>query len=335
MSKVKMAMVGCGAISEVHLHGIAEGAPEIEITAAVDVDPARAAAMAEKTGARPFASLEQALAEGDFDAVDLMLPHQLHERFAVASLAAGKHVLLEKPMAPTPEACARILEAAREADTVFMVAENAQYWPEVVEARKLIDAGAIGEVVTGGASIFFPALPEYYGGDQPWRFDKQVAGGGVTIDTGSHWIRPLRMLMGEIDEVVAFVGRIEERMEGESLVRALVRFQTGKPGTFDAVLTDAPLGPQTFFRITGTEGELTIDMAGQLTIYEPRHRNGRAVGEPQGYFKSYPGEFADFVSAVSKGTPLAAGPESSLGELRTALAMIRSAETKRWEKVWE
>jgi predicted dehydrogenase len=59
------------------------------------------------------------------------------------------------------------------------------------------------------------------------------------------------------------------------------------------------------------------------------------VGEVGGYVRSYPGEFADFAAAVLDGRPLAAGPEQSLGELRVALALYRSAETKRWEKVWE
>ena len=71
-----------------------------------------------------------------------MLPHDLHEAAVLRCFEAGRHVLLEKPMAPTLDACERILAAARQAGTVFMVAENAQYWPEVVRARDAIRAGA-------------------------------------------------------------------------------------------------------------------------------------------------------------------------------------------------
>lgn len=81
-----------------------------------------------------FTSLDEALSQCDFDAVDVMLPHDLHEWAAIRCLKAGKHVLLEKPMATTPDGCAAILEAAEVAaksGTVFMVSENAQYWPEV------------------------------------------------------------------------------------------------------------------------------------------------------------------------------------------------------------
>jgi UDP-N-acetyl-2-amino-2-deoxyglucuronate dehydrogenase len=332
--RLKLAFVGCGAVSRLHLLGIQEGAPEIRITAAIDPDPSRAAAMAKKTGAAAYTSLDEALASGDFDAVDVMVPHHLHETVTLPALAAGKHVLLEKPMAPTLPACERILRAAQEAGTVFMVAENAQYWPEVVTAKGLVECGAIGRIVTARASAYFPPLPDYYGGDQPWRFDKRVAGGGIVIDGCSHWIRPLRMCLGEIDEVIGGLGRPVQQMEGESLALALLRFRSGVLASFDAVLSDAPVGPLVFFRVMGTTGEITIDAAGQVMLYDAAHRGGQQVGEVQGYFKSYAGEFRDFASAVLEGTPLAAGPEDSLGELRAALAMYRSAETQRWERVW-
>jgi predicted dehydrogenase len=238
-------------------------------------------------------------------------------------------------MAPTIDACDRILDAARKAGTVFMVAENAQYWPEVVVAKRLIDERAIGDVVTARSAIFFAPLERFYGGDRPWRFDEKITGGGIAVDTGSHWIRPLRMWLGEIDEVVAALGHPFEGMEGESLVRALFRFRSGKVATFDALLTAAPLGPEVLFRVTGSKGEITIDMAGRVTLYDARQRKGRQVGETEGYLNSYRGEFLDFAAAVLEGKALAAEAAYSIGELRAALAMYRSAESGRWEKVWE
>ena len=333
--ELKLAFVGCGAISQLHLFGIESGKAPIRVTAAVDPDRAKAEEVAAKTGAAVFTSLEEALAHGDFDAVDLMLPHHLHEPVALQAFAAGKHVLLEKPMAPTVDSCNRILDAARKAGTVFLVAENAQYWPEAVTAKKLIDDGAIGDVVTARSVIFFQPLDLFYGGERPWRFDKKVTGGGIAVDAGSHWIRPLRMWLGEIDEVVAALGYPFSRMEGESLVHALLRFRSGIVATFDALLTDAPLGPDVLFRITGSKGEITVDIGGHVLLYDAEHRKGRQVGETEGYLNSYRGEFLDFAAAILEGKPPAATAEHSLGELRAALAMYRSAESGRWEKVWE
>ena len=333
--RLRVALVGCGAISQMHLLGIREGAPRTDVVAAVDPDVARAAELAASTGAQAYGSLDEALGAGGFEAVLLLLPHALHEDVALRCFAAGKHVLLEKPMAPDPEACARILEAARRAGTVFMVGENAQYWPEVMTARDLLAEGVIGDVVTARACIFFPPLASYYGGERPWRFDLAAAGGGIAVDTGSHWIRPLRMWLGEVDEVVAALGRPFAAMEGESLVRALLRFRSGVVASFDALLSEAPLAPELLFRITGSAGEITIDGLGRVLVYDGADRKGRPAAEPQGYMKSYGGELGDFERAVLDGAPLAAGPEEALGELRAALAMYRSARSGRWEKVWD
>ena len=333
-ANLKLALVGCGAISDWHRRAI-RTVDRIEITTTVDVDPDRAKAAAEETGAAVFTSFEEALREGEFDAVDLMLPHQHHEEFAIRALRSGKHVLLEKPMAPTLEACERILSAARDAGTVFMVAENAQYWPEILIARELIESGRIGEVVTARSQLYFPPLEAYYGGESPWRFDRERTGGGIAIDTGSHYIRPLRMWLGEIEEVVAAMGHPFRSMEGESLVRALLRFCSGVVVSFDLLLADSPIAPQEMFRITGTKGEISIGL--KTLLYDSEHPRGVRVQEeiPQGYLLSYNGQFEDFARAVLKGGSLAAGPEESLGELRAALAMERSAHTGRWEKVWE
>jgi predicted dehydrogenase len=336
--ELKLAFVGCGAIAEMHLMGIEQHCPRIKVTAAIDPVSERAEAIAKRTGARTFASLAEGLAGGDFDAVDLMLPHDVHEAAAVEAFAAGKHVLLEKPMSTTIDSCDRILAAAREAATVFMVGENAQYWPEVVRAKQIIDDGEIGDVLTARASVNMPLVRSspFYSGDRPWRFDKKVTGGGISLDVGSHWIRPLRVWLGEIDEVVAALEHPASEMEGESMVRALFRCRSGRIATFDAgMFPDALLGPDVLFRITGTAGEIVIEskMGGRLVLYNGDHLNGRK-DEAQGYLQSYGPEFVDFAAAVLDGKPLAAPAEESLGELRVALAMYRSAESKRWERVW-
>jgi UDP-N-acetyl-2-amino-2-deoxyglucuronate dehydrogenase len=331
-----VAFVGCGAIAEWHLHAIKASVPRIEVTAVIDPDLDRARAMAAKVGdgARPFRSLAEAVGVGGFTAVDVMVPHHLHEPVALEAFDAGLHVLLEKPMAPTLNACDRILAAAARAGTVFMVAENAQYWPEVVLAKQLVAEGALGDIITARACSFVPPLDEFFGGAKPWRFDRDAAGGGVAVDAGSHWIRPLRMWLGEIEEVVAALGHPYPGMEGESLCRSLCRFEGGTIAVFDALLAPGPLGPEPLFRITGTKAELVIEGIGRVKLYDGSEPRGTVVGQGN-YLQSYEGELADFATVVLDGVPPAATPEHSLGELRAALAMYRSAETKRWERVWE
>jgi UDP-N-acetyl-2-amino-2-deoxyglucuronate dehydrogenase len=330
--RLRLAFVGCGAIAEWHLTALRAAAPRIEVTAAVDVDRARAGAMAKETGAEAFGSIDEALATGTFDAALIMVPHRLHEQLAVAALHAGKHVLLEKPMAPTLDACDRILAAARRAATVFAVAENAQYWPEVVLTRDLIDSGAVGDVITARAWHCAPPMVEFLG-EGNWRFSVADAGGGVAIDAGSHWLRPLRMWMGELVEVVAATGRPYGAMEGESMCRALCRFDSGVVASFDAVLSPGPVAPLPLFQVTGSRAEVVIDVLGRVKLYDGSDPRGTVVGQG-GYLQSYEHQIAAFESAVLDGVAPDVGAEYSLGELRGALAMYRSAESRRWEPVW-
>jgi len=330
-ARLKLALVGCGAIARLHLPALREGAPRTDVTAVVDTDAARAEALAKETGARPFTSLADALAAGDVDAVDLMLPHDVHEPATLAALAAGKHVLLEKPIAPTVEASERILAAGRRSGKVLMVAENAQYWPEVLTAKRLLDDGAIGEPISARGTFVIPMLPMFYGGEKPWRLDSKVAGGGIAIDAGSHWLRPLTMWLGEVSEVVAALGRPWGAMEGESLVQSMLRHRSGVVSVFESRLGSGPNADEPQFRLTGTRGEITIERPGRVMLWDGQHAEGTQVGEVGGYVRSYFGEMADFEAAVLDGRPLAAGPEAALSELRIALAMYRSAASKRWE----
>lgn len=330
--RLRVAMVGCGAIAEWHWNALRAGAPRTIVTACVDPDATRAAAMAAKTGGTPYQSLTEVLAGDTADAVAIMVPHHLHEALVLEAFGAQRHVLLEKPMATEPNACQRILAAAQTAGTVFMLAENAQYWPGVIRAKQLLDEGAIGTLVTARAWCSMPFMPQFYARDG-WRFSLAAAGGGVAMDAGSHFLRPLRMWCGELVDVVAVTGRPQPDMEGESLCRALCRFDSGIVASFDAVLGVAAGATVPRFQITGTTGEIVID-ATDVRLVGSQGGAGASMGA-SAYLKSYEGEWRDFESAVLDGTPLAASAAYGLGELRGALAMYRSAESRQWERVWD
>ena len=335
MSQLKLAMVGCGRIARFHLDGIEQSAVRTRVTAAVDPDAGAAAAVAERTGAATFSSFEDALQAGNFDAVDIMTPHDSHEALASQAFAAGKHVLLEKPMALDLDSCDRILATAAAAGTVFMVAENSQYWPDIVGAGRLIRDGAIGKVVTARAAFIAPLDPFWYPEDS-WRFEQSRSGGGVVMDGGAHWIRPLRVWLGEIDSVVATTGRVVASMDGESQAHALLRFRSGVVATLEALTIDAPLWNGPWWRVTGTGGEVVIHggFDGGLSLVDRAHPEGIAIPGEHGYAASFGPELRDFEAAVLDGKDPEAAAEQSLGELRTALAIYRSAASGAWESVW-
>ena len=160
MAPVRLCIVGCGVIVDSHLLAIAAASPaEFVVTALVDPDVAAREKIAARVAAElgteapaQFASLTEALeADPDaamFEAVDLLVPSigTLHEDISIEAMRAGRHVLLEKPVAVSMDSAARILAAGQElmAAKVFMVAENSQYISEIVAAQKLIRDGAIG-----------------------------------------------------------------------------------------------------------------------------------------------------------------------------------------------
>ena len=334
--KLNLALVGCGGIARAHWFGIQQHAPQIKVTAVVDVDVEAAKAFSERVNAPAFDSISECVKGAEVDAIDLMLPHNLHEWGAAETYKAKKHLCLEKPIAMDVPTAERILQGARDAKVKLMVAEQAQYWMDVRKTRELIDAGEIGEIITGKATFYDPLKP-FNTHNLPWRFKLAETGGGISIDGGAHWIRPLRMMLGEIDSVVAVSSRHIPEMEGESLAHALVRFKSGVVGTFQAIQSTGMTGPIEDFRITGTTGEIVIERGreGRLMLYNASHSDGVAImSSALSKAASYGVELADFANHVLYDTELAAPPEYALGELRTALAMYRSIESGSWESVW-
>lgn len=342
--RVRLALIGCGGIAEAHLVGAERVGARVEVTAVVDPDPGRRSRAIERTGAPGYETLDQALASAGhhFDAVDILVPHDLHEAVAIEAIEAGKHVLLEKPMAIDLAAADRIMDVAANHETVFMVAEQSQYWPDVIEAARLIEAGAIGRPLFARACYWDRGVLPDLADDEPvpWRYRLERAGGGLAIDGGAHWIRPLRMMLGEIDAVVAVAGHHVDRMEGESWFQALLRFRSGRTATFEAFATNQPAAPAELFRVTGTGGELVIPgpdfVDAELRLHDPEHPDGTEVLRlERGRADSYGHELADFANVVLEGGRPAATAEESLAELRTALAIYRSVGSARWEQVWD
>jgi UDP-N-acetyl-2-amino-2-deoxyglucuronate dehydrogenase len=330
-----MGLVGCGAIAGWHLDAIDRRAERTTVTATVDPDLGRAEALAERSGAPAFASLDEALAADALDAALVMVPHHLHEAVATTVLAAGKHLLLEKPVAHTVEAAERVLAAGADADVVFQIAENAQFWPEVVEVQRLIADGVIGEVISARSWHCAPPMSDFYP-EGAWRLSARSAGGGVAMDTGSHWFRPLRMWLGEVTEALAVIGHPFAAMEGESLVRSLCRFDSGAVATFDVTLTPGVAALEPFFQVTGTKGELVVEALGDVVLWDGTpgtELTGTAVSRGN-YMHSYGNQIRAFEATVLDGAEYPVPPEYALGELRLAHALYRSAQSRQWEPVW-
>ena len=228
MEPINLAIVGCGGMGTRHLHGMMEYAsvvgdglgehPPFRLAAVTDPNERNANLLADtaadELGHRPrvFSSLDALLESApEVEALDVTTEPRLHHDIACAALAAGRHVLVEKPMALTVAACNTMMAAAERAGRVLAVAENYRRDPLVRLTRALLDAGAIGDrwmlvdasISSGGRIVI-----------TPWRHKKLY--GGTLLDVGVHNVDLMLYEFGRIEQVYAQIRLLDRvRTRGE------------------------------------------------------------------------------------------------------------------------
>ncbi|YCH09125.1 Gfo/Idh/MocA family protein [Arthrobacter sp. alpha11c] len=160
---------------------------------------------------RHSSSWQEIVEDPTIDVVDIATPNHLHAEIAIAAAKAGKHVICEKPLAPTADEARLMLDAVERAGVVNAVAFNYRRTPAVVLARKYIENGEIGDILNFRGTYLqdWSADPN---SPLSWRFQKKIAGSGAIGDIGSHVVDLARYLVGEIAEVNSVVSTwIKER----------------------------------------------------------------------------------------------------------------------------
>jgi len=162
--------------------------------------------------AKVYATLDEMLADGEVDALDIPATLHVHHTATLAGLRAGKHCLVQKPFAITVKAGRLMVEEARNRGLSLGVVENVRYAEATRIARWAIDEGLLGEVQMAAWWDIGTAewSPDKIVAETPWRHQKLIGGAGSSLDIGVHWFDRLRHLVGEIDEMSA-VTRIFEK----------------------------------------------------------------------------------------------------------------------------
>jgi predicted dehydrogenase len=192
---MKFGLIGAGAIGAIRATSLARS-KSCSLAAVNDLDEARARQVA--PSARFYPSPEALIESPDVEAVIISTPPQLHEPLAVAAAKAGKHALVEKPMAATPEACLRMIEAAKAAGTLLGIGYNQRYFAALKVVRDFVQSGEIGRLSHVRAYAGHSGLVEF---KAPWMYDPEVMGGGALLDNGTHLIDLVRYIMGDSTEV--------------------------------------------------------------------------------------------------------------------------------------
>ena len=189
MSKVKVGLVGSGFVAGIHFEAFRQVA-DAEVVAVASPTIENVRPFAEKHGiARWFIDYREMFALAEIDMVVLGLPNDLHCPAVLAAAAAGKHVVLEKPMAPSLTECDRMIAACRAADVKLMYAEELCFAPKYVRLKGLIDEGALGK------PYLLKQSEKHDGPHASWFWNVDRSGGGVALDMGCHAIEFFRWML--------------------------------------------------------------------------------------------------------------------------------------------
>src|SRR5713226_7237674 len=219
---MQIGIIGAGGATRgIHLPGF-ELCPDAEVTVVCDAD--RDAARA--TGVRETCTdYRELLARQDIDAVVVATPNFLHREIVLAALAAGKHVLCEKPLALIRDEAEEMLRAAERARRVHMTAFTYRFTPAIQNARRLIEQGELGELRTVRAAYLMALAGHVLG----WRSEKRLAGSGVLADIGSHLVSLVEFLAGDVRALTASERRFrnDPASDVEDWIAFLAEFRSG------------------------------------------------------------------------------------------------------------
>lgn len=229
---IGVAIIGTGDIADYHIEAYLRFSDRCEIRAVADIFPEKARQKAEKFGLRcdNVADYRDLLRRSDIQLVSICLPPSMHAEVSIDFLLAGKHVLCEKPMAPTLEECDRMLAAARESGSKLSIVAQTRFKTDVMRTKKMLETGSLGKPLFAQANSLWWRGSNYY---DLWRrgtWEKE--GGGCTFIHAVHHIDLLLWLMGPVKEIRALAAnRTHDNSEVEDLSIVTVQFDTGALGS--------------------------------------------------------------------------------------------------------
>jgi len=333
---VRVGVIGVGAIaSKQHIPELSTLA-DARIQAVASRGKSRAKAVAEQYGIAHVYTGEDAwrrlIEEEHLDAVVISTPNALRFEVAAAAAEAGRHLLIEKPIATSVAEGRRIVETARRAEVMCMIGYQRRLKPIYQEARRLLRQGTIGPPRMVHA-VLGHAGPEHWAPHADWFFDPARAGGGAVMDLGIHMADLVVWLLGEMPrEVAGSVSHVEKNSPLEDQGVCTLRFPNGCLGVISVSWAMRP-GVRRV-EITGQRGRIVADEVAadgvvmQLEDPEPVQQSWRFAPpplNPAGAPRS--GVATAFVRALAAGTPPPATGDDGLDGLAIVEAWYRAATT--------
>jgi UDP-N-acetyl-2-amino-2-deoxyglucuronate dehydrogenase len=260
MDKVRFGVIGAGDAANFHTLAF-KNRPEanLKFVSVYDVNEKKCSTLAKRMKLMPCSDLEGFFGSG-IDAVLICVPHYLHAEYVASAAAAGKHILCEKPMAPSLEECDAMINATNRAGVKFMIAENHRFLPAHRIIKETLEAGLLGDVYLGRTyeGAFCPASQFLDAGC--WHFTCDKGGGGVLMDQGVHKFALLNWLLGEVECAQAWLGKALDSPDCKGEDNAVMHLQYRNGAMIEVTLSSTTVHPlNNNTELHGTKGHLLED----------------------------------------------------------------------------
>jgi predicted dehydrogenase len=313
----RIGVIGLGMAVTPHAKSLLDLAERVEVAGAYARSAARRESFAQRFPLPVVDQLGAILADPTVDCVMILTPPDTHLDLVRRCAAAGKHILLEKPLEITTARAEQLVAACREAGVTLGLVLQHRFRPAAMQFAALQREGQIGDLIAASASIRLWRPQSYY--DEPGRGTLARDGGGVLITQGIHTLDLLQSLAGPVTEVTGYATTSPvHRMETEDLACAAVRFASGAMGTIEATTAGFPGFPERI-ELIGTQATASL-IGVDLHV---QHQNGRTtelrpgggggtgadpMAFPHDYHRSV---LADFLDALDEGRePTASGADA-------------------------
>lgn len=328
MSRFRIGLVGYGYTGR--LHHIAYERVGAEVAAVVDPNPR----VDVPPALQRLSSVEQLLGS-DVDAIGICVPNALHCDLAIAALRAGKHVLVEKPLAINLTEANRMIEEAERAGRVLFSGMTHRFYPEMIAARAAVANGEIGDVVAITDCIY-----EHFGFlDSPrWYLDRAMAGGGTVLSSGVHLVDRVLWFAGDrVDAVWGSASNPFFNTSVEDCAQMSLRFASGKTAQIALGLLRTPAPLTCRLTVIGTEGMITVDTWKSWRIDSPRRTEQHVIYDGESHqhkvLVGIGGEIREFFSAIEQQRPPSPSAAESTRALAVVMAFYRAAAALECERV--
>lgn len=332
---VRFGLIGCGRVAPRHAQSLIQ-LPETQIVSVADIREDRARRFSAEYGAQAYTDYHDMLARPDIDAVTVCVPSGLHAQVAIDVLQAGKHVLVEKPIALNLADADRMIATAREAGLRLGVVLQNRYNSPVQQVRTLIDQGRLGKLYLGSVCVRWYRPQSYY--EDGWHGTLSMDGGAL-MNQSIHHLDALQWFMGPVASVYAYTATLAHTMESEDVGVAVVRFRSGALATIEGSTLTWPQNLEGSVAVFGEHGSVKVGgtALSRITLWkvdgelerEAEILTGQRVDPPTVYGYSHREVIHDFARALLDGRePSTPGPEARKS-LALVLAIYESARTGR------